>query len=363
MKTSTIPAAAAALALLGAGAAQAQSAVTIYGLIDAGVYAKQLSGQPRTINVDGSLMETSFIGFRGSEDLGGGLRANFDIASFMSNDSGGATRGIPGENLWSKTAWVGLSGAWGTLRLGRITTANFLSNMRYAPFGGSATLSPTFLHTYVGSPAQPMTTGSGATDSAWSNSVAYTSPTLAGVLVRLQAAAGEGSTAGRRFGGSIGYSGDAFDATLSFDRIARAALTFALAIPALPGALPPFSASSFDTLQLGASYDLRAVKLYAQASRSEIDGTRAGPPGAKTIELTTLQLGVAVPSGNGRFLASAARTGKSQTDLPDQDRSTVTIGYDHDLSKRTDVYAALMTDKVTGLERGTGYGLGLRHRF
>lgn len=363
MKTSTIPAAAAAALALATGAAQAQSSVTVYGLLDAGVYAKQLSGQQRTTNVDSSVMETSFIGFRGSEDLGSGLRANFDIASFMSNDTGGATRGIPGETFWSKTAWVGLAGPWGTLRLGRITTANFLSNMRYAPFGGSASISPTFLHTYIGSAAQPMTTGSGATDSAWSNSLAYTSPTLAGVLVRLQAAAGEGGAAGRRFGGSIGYAGDALDVTLSFDHISRAALSFPLAIPSLPGAVPPFTASEFSTLQLGMSYDLKVVKLYGQASRTGIDGTRPGPPGARTIELKTLQLGVAVPLGNGRFLASAGRTGKSQTDLADQDRTTVTIGYDHDLSRRTDLYAALMSDKVSTLDRGAGYAVGLRHRF
>jgi predicted porin len=363
MKRLSIPTAA-TLALAAAGAqAQAPSAVTLYGLIDVGVHARQLSGQQRSTNVDSGVMETSFIGFRGSEDLGGGLRANFDLASFFTADNGGATRGIPGENFWSKTAWVGLSGAWGTVRLGRITTANFLSNMRFSPFGGSATISPTFLHTYIGSAAQPMTTGSGVTDSAWSNSLAYTSPNLAGVVATLQAAAGEGTTLGRRLGGSVAYSGGDFAAMLSFDRVSRAALAFPLAIPTLPGAVPPFTASDFSTVQLGLSYDLKAVKLFGQVSRTGIEGTRPGPPGMKTIDLDTVQLGVSVPFGSGRLLASAARTNKAQTDLDERDRTTLTVGYDHDLSRRTDLYAAVMSDKVDDLARGTGCTVGIRHRF
>jgi predicted porin len=354
---------AAALLLLAGGPVLAQSSVTVYGVVDVGLYGKQLSGTARTKNVDSGIMETSHLGFRGSEDLGDGLRANFDLSAFMTPDNGGATRGIPGENFWSRSAWVGVSGPWGALRLGRMSTPNFINNIRFNPFGASATISPTFLHTYLGSASQPMATGSGATDSGWNNSLGYTSPSLGGFVVALQGALGEGGSGGRRVGGSVAWGGALFAAMLSFDRTARAALTFPLALPALPGALPPFTASEFSTLQLGASYDLQVVKLFAQVARTEITGTRPGPPGEKTIELRTLQLGLAAPLGSGRVLLSAARTAKQQTLVADATRTTVTLGYDHDLSKRTDVYAALMSDKVSELSRGTGYTLGIRHRF
>jgi len=354
---------AAAALVLGGPTAHAQS-VSIYGTLDAGVYAKQLAGTARTRNIDSGLMETSHLGFRGSEDLGGGLRAQFDLSTFLRLDSGEATRGVPGEGFWSRAAWVGLAGHWGALRLGRISTQNFINNLRFNPFGPSSTVSPTFLHTYVGTPTQPMTTGSGATDSAWSNSVAYGSPAFGGFTLALQAAPGEGSTAGRRFGGSIAYgTRGPFAAMLSFDRISRAALAFPLALPALAGSLPPYTASELQTVQLGASYDFGAAKVFSQLARTTMDGTRATAPGNHEIELSTLQLGLSAPVGPGRALLSAARTDKAQRLLADRRRTTVTAGYDHDLSKRTDLYALAISDRVSGLSNGTGWGAGIRHRF
>jgi predicted porin len=360
MKKTWIPAAA-LLALN--GAAQAQSSVTIYGVVDVGLYGKQLAGTARTKNVESGVMETPHLGFRGSEDLGGGLRANFDLSTFMAPDSGGATRGIPGEAFWSRSAWVGVSGSAGALRLGRMSTPNFINNIRFNPFGASSVINPTFLHTYLGSPTQPMVTGSGATDSGWSNSLGYTSPTLGGAVVALQAAPSEGTSSGRRVGGSLAWTGAQLAAMLSFDKVSRAALAFPLGIPTLPGAVPPFTASDFSTVQLGMSFELPVVKLFGQLARTEITGTRPGPPGEKTIALRTLQLGLAAPIGSGRVLLSAAHTSKEQTLVADQSRTTTTLGYDHHLSKRTDVYTVLMSDKVSELSRGTGYALGIRHRF
>jgi predicted porin len=352
----------AALALAGP-AAYAQS-LSAYGVVDIGLYAKQLAGSARTKNVDSGIMETSYIGFRGSEELEGGLRAQFDLSTFLRPDSGEATRGVTGEAFWSRAAWVGLSGPWGSLRLGRISTPNFINNLRFNPFGPSSTISPTFLHTYVGSPAQPMTTGSGATDSAWSNSAAYGSPAFAGFTVALQGAPGEGSSAGRRIGGSISYGGpQPVAATLSFDRTSRAALVFPLALPSLPGSLPPYTANDIETMQLGASYDFQVAKVYAQVARTTIQGTRPTAPGPHEIELSTMQLGMSAPIGPGRVLVSAARTDKQQRLLADQRRTTITVGYDHDLSKRTDLYAVALEDRVTGISRGIGWGAGIRHRF
>ena len=345
------------------GGAPPASSVTVYGVMDAGLYARQLSGQTRVKAVDSGIMETSFLGLRGSEDLGDGLRANFDISSFLRLDSGEPTRGIPGESFWSRGAWVGMAGGFGSVRLGRIATMNFINTIRFNAFGPSSVVSPSFLHTYVGSAAQPMTTGSGVTDSAWNNALAYTSPVFGGATIALQAAPSEGGIAGRRVGASVSWGGQPFAVMLSMDRTSRAALTFPLAIPTLPGAVPPFTASDFKTAQLGTSYDFGVVKLFGQFGRTEITGTRPGPPGEKTIDLKTVQLGLSAPIGAGNVLLSAANTAKEQTLVADQKRTTVSLGYDHNLSKRTDLYAVVMTDKVSTLERGTGFALGARHRF
>ena len=350
------------LALAG-GSAMAQSQVSIYGVTDVGAYAKQLSGQDRMNRVDSGVMETSFIGFRGSEDLGDGLRAIFDISSFVRLDTGEPTRGIPGEGFWSRSAFVGLTGGFGSLRFGRFGTLNFVNMCRFNPFGSSSTVSPMFLHTYLGSPSQPMVTGSGETDSAWNNSLAYSSPTFGGASVSLQAAPSEGPTAGRRVSASVSYGGGPFAVMLSADKTSHASLTYPLSLTNLPGALPPFTATDYQTTQLGTSYDFGVVKLFGQWSRTEIKGTRPGPPGEKKIDLTTTQLGVNVPVGAGFVLLSAANTNKEQSLVADRKRTTVTLGYDYFLSKRTDLYAVVMTDKVTDLARGTGYSAGIRHRF
>lgn len=363
MKQALIPLAATIALATGTGSALAQSNVTLYGIVDGGFYSKQLSGQSRVRGIESGLMDTSHWGMLGSEDLGGGLRANFDLSAFMRIDSGDATRGLPGEGFFSRAAWVGLSGSMGAVRAGRISTPNFINTIRYNPFGASAALSPSFLHMYIGSAAQPMTTGSGATDSAWNNALAYASPRLGEFSLTLLAAPSEGSTAGRRIGGSLNYGGAPFAATLSMDSTKNAALAFPLAFPTLPGAVPPFTATDLDTVQLGASYDFKVVKLFAQLARTKIEGTRPGPPGTKTITLDTVQAGLSAPLGLGRALFSVARTEKSQTLLADQTRTTVSAGYNYDLSKRSDLYAVVMTDKVSGLNRGTGYALGMRHRF
>nr|HPR44210.1 porin [Ottowia sp.] len=47
----------------------------------------------------------------------------------------------------------------------------------------------------------------------------------------------------------------------------------------------------------------------------------------------------------------------------DKTRKTLAVGYDYTLSKRTDAYANVMFDRITGFDSGTSYGVGLRHRF
>ncbi len=71
----------------------------------------------------------------------------------------------------------------------------------------------------------------------------------------------------------------------------------------------------------------------------------------------------AVPFGAGRFIASWARTERSQAGTTNRERTTLAAGYLHSLSKRTDVYAVVMNDRATGLRSGTGYALGMRHHF
>ncbi|MCJ7798634.1 MAG: porin, partial [Polaromonas sp.] len=94
-------------------AAMAQSSVTLYGIVDAAVVhtTNQVGGSK--IAVDAGQLATSRWGMKGSEDLGGGLKANFGLEGTLVNDSGAA------GNLFDRQATVGLSGGFGSVNLGR----------------------------------------------------------------------------------------------------------------------------------------------------------------------------------------------------------------------------------------------------
>ena len=113
-----------------AGSAQAQSQVTVYGLIDAALAHMDKADAAghsvtRMPSLTGSL--PSRLGFRGSEDLGGGLSAIFTLESGFNPDVGVLGQG---GRIFGRQAWVGLRGAWGTLQLGRILNMTYLATSK-----------------------------------------------------------------------------------------------------------------------------------------------------------------------------------------------------------------------------------------
>ena len=105
------------------------------------------------------------------------------------------------------------------------------------------------------------------------------------------------------------------------------------------------------TVQLGGAYDFGVAKGFLQYGEVENRTT------ANSYDITGI--GARVPVGAGAVLVQwghiAPKTGA--------DRNTLSLGYSHALSKRTDAYVAAMHDKVDGLSSGGGYSVGLRHRF
>ncbi|GGX93732.1 membrane protein [Pseudoduganella dura] len=123
-------AAAGALALLAAGAAQAQSNVTIYGIIDGAVaHVDNTNANGDSVTKMPSLTGSfpSRIGFRGTEDLGGGLSAVFTLESGFGPDTGAMGQG---NRLFGRQASVGLKGKWGTLTLGRQINMTYIATQK-----------------------------------------------------------------------------------------------------------------------------------------------------------------------------------------------------------------------------------------
>lgn len=122
---------AAAVALLLAGAAQAQSSTVLYGTLD--VFATRIDpGQrPVVTRLDSGALLASRVGVRGQEALGGGLAATYALEAGVSPDEGSRA---DGNRLFNRQAWVGLAGPWGEWRLGRQNTPQFLMNGRFDAF-------------------------------------------------------------------------------------------------------------------------------------------------------------------------------------------------------------------------------------
>ncbi|MBC7489478.1 MAG: porin [Glaciimonas sp.] len=172
------------LAAICAGQAQAQTNVTIYGRVDAGVdyQTNQYNGATGTRGgkwgTGGNSWGTSMFGFKGSEDLGGGLKAIFNLENGFDADNGQTNGG--GSTIWSRRSFVGLAGDFGTVKIGRDLTLPSDIVWSLDPTGqqnlGSATL--------VKGRNWPQT----------SNQVQYISPSFSGFIA--QGAYGFGEVAG-----------------------------------------------------------------------------------------------------------------------------------------------------------------------
>jgi predicted porin len=327
----SLAAAIAACAL--AGTAQAQSSASVYGLLDIGVGQFQSAGADKVWRADSGNMTTSFLGFRGSEDLGGGLKAKFVIEHFLRVDQGAAGR-FDGDAFWARNAFVGLEGSFGSSTLGRNTTPLFVSTLAFNAFGDSFSFSPSIRHYFLGAVLA---------DTGWNNSIRYISPNLSGTTINAMANLSEGGGNGKNMSMSALY----FAGPLGFAAAWQSVKNGAAGAPAGFGKQSAY--------QFGASYDLEVAKLFGQYGQVK---TYA----AADTKTTLYSFSASVPVGLGAVLL-AYGSAEDETGSASATRKTLSVGYDYNLSKNTDVYAVYMNDKATGLSAGNTFAAGIRSKF
>ncbi len=127
------------------------SSLEMYGLIGEFVDSLKLSGAPKsTAQVGGGGLVTSYWGIRGSEDIGGGNSVIFGLESFFRPNNGEQGRSAA-DPFFSRNAFVGLSGSFGTVKFGRQTNPTYLNQQLVNPFGSSVVFSPLIVQSYVAS--------------------------------------------------------------------------------------------------------------------------------------------------------------------------------------------------------------------
>jgi predicted porin len=324
--------------------ARAQS-VSLYGLVDMSAGQFQDAGTAKVNKAQSGNMSTSYFGFSGKEAIGDTIKAKFAIEGFFLADTGASGR-FTGDTFWARAASVGLEGNFGSTVLGRTTNQYFVSTLIFNAFGDSFGFSPSIRQ--VLTPKSQMLPFLG--DTGWSNSLLYSSPDLDGVRLNLQGALGEGSATSR--GNSVGanllYFGGPLSATVAYQRVKHGVL------PSLP-ALITTGFEYQEAATMGAAYDLKVVRFYAQY---DLVKTKA----ATGTQTQYVGLGLSAPVGTGKVLA---QYGQATAEYPttDVENKTLTVGYDYLLSKATDVYAVYMHDKLTGASNGNTLALGLRVKF
>jgi predicted porin len=334
------------------GVAHAQSSVSAYGLIDLSVGQFQSAGGLKVKRLDSGNMSTSYLGFKGSEDLGGGLRAGFQLESFIRVDEGAPGR-FNGDAFWARNANVSLSGGFGTLKLGRQGPPLFVSTLLFNAFGDSFGYSPSIRQYYNAPYGTPL-----VGDSGWSNAIGYSLPSYGGLSANVLVSAGEGaaSSKGKNVGANVLYFGGPVALTAAWQNVKTqgvggAAFSGAFASPALAGF------ASQTAYQVGGSFDAGVVKLFAQYGKIKTDAT-------KDVNTTNYNFGAKVPLGAGAILAQYGSSKiETQTVAGDKQSKIASFGYDYFLSKCTDIYAVLMLEKFTGVSHGSTYALGVKHTF
>jgi len=354
-----------ALAVLGAfaGAASAQSSVTVFGIVDANIrWVDNDGGDLWSLSTDG--LSSSRLGFRGVEDLGGGLKAGFWLEAALNPDNGTTQ-----ARFWHRRSTVSLiSDSLGEIRLGRDYTATFCNLTEFDPFGTNGVGSSTIMF--------PANAGVQAVDTLTraDNVVGYFLPAnLGGIYGQAQYAFAEGSAPVNRnnqyAGGRVGYRAGPLNAAVAYGQTWT------------PGP------DRLKTWDVGVSWDFGVAQLMGQYATLEYGD----------LERTNYLIGVNVPVGAGIIRASYVFSDFSNDGpvcpavLPGSvtvanpagtppncgDGQMFAIGYIHNLSKRTALYTTVSyidnddgsaithtpSKNNTSGNASTAFEIGLRHAF
>lgn len=340
-----------ALAVLAAsGAAMAQSSVTVYGRVDASVGSTK-QGTVGAVTSNSQLysgnLTTSRLGFRGTEDLGGGLRAIFGLETGLAIDAPAAT------TLGDRAAFVGLQGGFGTVRLGRHDTS--FDDIRDVMVVHNLWDSQ-FSSTRSGVTGTGINAVGGLNDynDRANNQIRYDSPSFGGVTLGVSYGMDEDSTVSQDVVAyNIRYRAGKLDAGIAFQENRQA------------GAPGYAITNNIDYTTIAAAYNFGSFRV--SGGWNQVKNKVAGGRKANSYSI-----GVMVPVGAWEFsagytTAESKAVGNGLGANAKEEGSTFALGATYALSKRTRLYAAyndgdIERAGVTNRERRL-YSVGVRHDF
>jgi len=340
-----------ALAAASAGAS-AQSSVTLFGTVDVNLRYVNNSGLPSNLGMNNSGLSSGRLGFRGVEDLGGGMKAGFWLESDVNADTG--TTNANGK-FFARRSTISLMGGFGEVRLGRDLTPASSHTYKYDPFGVIGLAGSNVTSRIPGALA--------ATYYRVDNAIQYITPNVGGFQGEFMFSPDENAanSIGRHLGARAGFDGGPLSLSFAYGTTDVAAGGVKLKQVGVAGA-----------------YDFGVARLIAHYQRDDVpqgvyNAVAAGPE-ARWL------LGVTVPVGKDQIRASYVRTDSrgGTAAFNGSDASKYAIGYVHVLSNRTAFYGTFarvsnsgganfaLAGGAAGLAGGgssTGFEFGMRHSF
>lgn len=337
-----------ALAVLAAsGAAMAQSSVTLYGIADAfvGSSKTEVGNAPsqRQTTLSTSGVNGSRWGLKGSEDLGGGMKAIFTLESGFNLDTG--AQKTPGS-LFDRQAYVGLQSGFGTVSVGRQYSAydnlHGATNHNYDAFTFNAASGPN---------GGVAANGMQDYTSRVSNSVAYASPSFSGFSGAVVYGLGENKNT------AANVNGDATDNASFHIKYANGPILVGYAYQQEKLAAVGGVQDKNKYNLVGGSYDFGMAKVTGSynTAKNNIFKDKEG------------QVGVSVPFGAAAVSVGYVRSKSEGLGVERTGKGYSILGT-YAVSKRTGLYAGAQNTKAYVLNSAaetetTTYGLGVRHSF
>ena len=320
------------IASFAAATAQAQSNVVVYGVVDLGLAKTSGSSIVEREN------QASRIGFKGTEDLGNGLKAIFNLESEFKADTGAQATA---NTLFDRQAWVGLTGNFGTVYLGRTKDLLDGTLARVDPFNTYGVIGKINEPVMRGgqSPNGPAAGGSVVGASRVSNSVTYNSPTFSGFVISGQVVASEIKDADSGYSVVATYDMGPASAHAGYQHKVQSVA----------------NAAAEPTLWLvGGGYKFGPAKVTFDYSKADTDVAVNG-------EFKSFLIGLAYDIGGGAIKASYVKQKQDSSLVSGKETAKAFgLGYDYPLSKRTAVYGYAGRDQFSDK---SVYQLGMTHKF
>jgi len=291
-----------AAAVAGILAAPAMAQVTVYGIMDLAVRSSSPDVGPSTTTMESGSFYTSRLGFKGTEDLGGGLKASFTLEGKVDADTGATTLG-------NRESSVALSGGFGAITLGRTDTSQSEAVDLVAHFANMGNFGLNGAPEYTGD--QP-------------NTIKYTSPSMGGVTLQVGTSLGDERGGDDNNSISLAYAAGPLSLAVGFDDV-----------------------GNDDFQVIGARYNAGAFAV----------GISAGKRDAAT-DIDTMGLSAMINLGSGMAAHVGVRTMESGTD----EFKTTNLGVSKALSKRTTL-VGMYQDTDKGSAAGSFFQANVVHKF